>query len=133
MGSRMLLMAVALAVLSGCQTGQSTGNSNPDRAIPPDYKVKILAYAEKNFRDPYSLRSAEISDPKTIWVGMLFGGNVPGICLRVNSKNRYGAYVGLHTFSIAFQDGDVFLFDEPLFASCSKATWNDFPELENIR
>lgn len=114
--------ATALAV-AGCQT---TGQGAQDLAaqIPTNYRAQIAAYLKQTLKDPYSVWDAEISEPTT-----LFGGDVPGVCVRMNAKNSFGGYVGIQTTSISFRDGVVRGTTEPVSEACSNVHWSPFPEM----
>ena len=55
-------------------------------------KQAILRYVRDEFRDPYSIRDAEISD-----YGMQAEGSTRErtiVCVQLNAKNGFGGYVG---------------------------------------
>lgn len=139
-----LVATIALAGCSSTSTSQrSSSGANTTTAVkapkvpnaslvPADFRAKIVAYAKQTLKDPYSIKSAEISDPREVFVGLINGGKVPGVCVRFNAKNSFGAYIGQRPFVVAFKNGSIFYGAEPVFGDCDKATYVPFAELENI-
>jgi len=135
LGVKMRIPAVVLAlsisaILSSCQTTtQTPENKAVVSQIPNDYKQQTVAYFKKTLKDPYTVRDAEITEPTVIFVGLVNGTTAPGVCVRMNAKNSFGAYTGVEAFSVAFKSGKVFLVNPPLFDTCTKANWRAFPEM----
>jgi hypothetical protein len=124
-------LALAAAALAGCQT---TGRQADGQryAVPADHAEVIRAYLRETLKDPYSVRSAEISGPAPVFVGLVYGGTRQGICVRYNAKNSFGAYVGIEEEGYVFLDGAVWRRMPTMFGSCAGAVWRPFPALENM-
>lgn len=128
MRCRTLFSFVAMTIaLTGCET------SSPEAlkkvaTIPPNYRALTLEYFKKSLKDPYTVREAQITEPTPIFVGLVNGGTAPGVCVRLNSKNSFGAYTGLETHAVAFR-GQNIAVGPVVFDTCSKATFRPFPEL----
>lgn len=125
-------LAIAATILSGCATTKPAEIAALASQVPADYKAQIIAYVVETMKDPYSIKSAQISTPTTSFVGLVNGGNAPGVCVRMNGKNSFGAYIGVETYSVAFRNGRVLGITEPLFGTCQNVSFQPFPELENI-
>lgn len=120
------------AVLAGCQTtGQNDPKSAALMAVPPNYKTLIVNHYRETLKDPYSIRSAGITPPREDFTGLLNGGTRPAVCVRFNAKNSFGAYVGLRSAVVWFNDGKLAgALEEGL--GCRDVSFGPFPELENI-
>lgn len=137
---RKLLMISALA-LGGCQTdgGAPTASNAPPAAPPANYRQLAAAYVKSSFKDPYSIRDAEIAAPKmgsgpslnsdgfkTPWV----------VCIRANAKNAMGAYTGRKFTAIAMNETSVTnAWDAPEATGylCNGLPYQPFPEIEEKR
>jgi len=127
---KFVLAAAFVGLLSSCQTTAPTPeNKAVVTQIPIDYKQQTVAYFRKTLKDPYTVRDAEITEPTVIFVGLVNGTTAPGVCVRMNAKNSFGAYTGVQAISVAFKAGKVFLVNPPLFDTCTKASWTAFPDL----
>lgn len=132
----LLVCGVALA---GCQT---TGEEVARQAgpAPANYRQIVADYVKTSFKDPYSIRDAEIAAPvpgrgpsmnadgfKTPWV----------VCMRANAKNAMGAYTGRKVTAVAVSDGRVTnAWDEAQASrvACEGvAAYEPFPEIEEKR
>lgn len=127
---RMITIAAAAVLLAGCSASGPVETAKLAAQVPPDYRAQIIRYVQATMKDPYSIRSAEISGPTSSFVGLVNGGSAPGVCLRMNGKNSFGAYIGVQTYSVAFRNGQVLGITEPLFGTCQDVTFAPFPELE---
>jgi hypothetical protein len=108
-----------------CQAAPSEGAQvKVPQTIPANYKAQIKERLKTTLVDPYSLRDLEITDPQAI---PLFGGPAPGVCLRFNPKNNYGAYSGLQTYIVYFRSGKMGVIDHPKTTVCG--AWRPAPEL----
>lgn len=125
-----LLILFALIVLSGCETSASTpGNAAIAARVPVDYREKVSVYLKRTLKDPYSVRDAQITEPAVIFVGLVNGGTAPGVCVQMNAKNSFGAYTGIQAAAVVFRDGQVIASIPPVFDTCTKSTWQPFPEM----
>ena len=99
------------------------------RSVPADdaLKAQLVAGAEKLLYDPASVREAEISNVAT------FRDGVQGVCVRADSKNVRGLYVGVKTMGIAIRDGKLAdgTLEHPI---CNRddVPWHPFPELNAL-
>ena len=100
-------------------------------------KVQVDAIVERirqALRDPYSVRDASISTVGHYDNG--FGEAGDFVCVRLNAKNRYGAYVGLKT-SLATFNPDGTLSKPVAFLSaralCSSVSFRPFKELDRLK
>lgn len=84
----------------------------------------------QSLKDPYSVRSAEISQPKIGFAGLLRGGNVPVVCAKFNARNSFGAYTGVEEHVFVFKGGKIFDSYSGMNAACGDAAYAPFPELE---
>ncbi|MBY3199973.1 hypothetical protein [Rhizobium laguerreae] len=115
-----------LVVLAGCVSAppDATQSQALTQAIPSDYKAQIKERLKTTLVDPYSLRDIEMTAPQAI---PIFGGTAPGVCLRFNPKNNYGAYNGMESYIIYFVDGKMRIIDHPKLTVCGP--WRPAPEL----
>ena len=119
-------MALACAlVLSGCINVTPERAQAMARAIPADYKQQIVIKMHSFLKDPYSVRDAEITMPTVIMATLT--PDIPGVCVRLNAKNAFGAYTGQETYRVAFQGGQITSV-MPEQWKCTEA-WKPFPEL----
>lgn len=144
MRRRLLFVLWALVVCAvlagpGCTGGPDTttgslgGDAGP---APENYRQIVRDYVRQTFKDPYSIRDAEIATPITngpvlvppmgpvamVWV----------VCVRANAKNAFGAYTGLQQVAVVIHKGRaVNSWDEQHYSGhvCSGATYQPFPEI----
>jgi hypothetical protein len=128
----LLLAAIGMASLglAGCQTTSTEISSIAPP--PPNYRSVIVEKVKNTLKDPYSIRSAEISEPAPGFVGILYGGTQMVVCTRFNAKNSFGAYTGVETFLFAFSNGKLLGMGQNALAGCENRSYSPFPELENI-
>lgn len=125
-----ILLSMSAVLLTSCETTAPTVENKAKIAqIPSNYRAQTVTYLRRTLKDPYSVRDAEITDPTVIFVGLVNGTSAPGVCVRMNAKNSFGAYIGLQTMAVAFKNGSVMGAGEPVFDTCSKATWRPFTEM----
>ncbi|WP_025036107.1 hypothetical protein [Bradyrhizobium sp. DOA9] len=139
---RWVLLATCALALAGCQTsGEATPSANAATAGAPPANYRQLAadYVKSSFKDPYSIRDAEIAPPKpgtgpslnsdgftTPWV----------VCLRANAKNSMGAYTGRKVTALALSNEKVVnAWDETQYSRmvCEGVAYTPFPEIEEKR
>ncbi len=133
---RGLTLMVLLAPLFGCagnyvavdQSKVSTQN------LPSNYRQIIAQHIRSKLFDPYSVREAAISAPKWGVMGPHLGERL-FVCVRFNSKNRLGGYVGTKFYTFGWIDGpkyfygDFYFWEDP--ALCPNIPVTPFPELGN--
>ncbi|QSY98560.1 hypothetical protein J2J97_32160 (plasmid) [Rhizobium bangladeshense] len=118
------LAALLIAPLSACVAAPSADAKPKQASIPADYKAQIKERLKTTLVDPYSLRDLEITAPQPI---PYFGSSYPGVCLRFNPKNNYGAYSGMQTYIVYFAGGRMKVIDHPNVKVCG--AWKPAPEL----
>lgn len=134
----MLLVCAALAIgactgTTDTTTGSLSGDAGP---LPTNYRQIVRDYVRQTFKDPYSIRDAEIAQPITngpvlvpplgpmtmVWV----------VCVRANAKNAFGAYTGLQqTAVVIHKHRAVNAWDEQHYSAhvCSASKYEPFPEI----
>jgi hypothetical protein len=123
------LTAVAM-LLAGCETTAPTAENKVTVAqIPSNYRSLAADYFKRTLKDPYSVRDAQITEPTVIFVGLVNGTKAPGVCVQMNAKNSFGAYIGQQAFAVSFRNGQILTVAPPVFDTCSKAQWRPFPEM----
>lgn len=124
-----IILGIGLSA-AGCQTTSTEGSGIAPP--PPNYRALIVEKVKSTLKDPYSIRSAQISEPAPGFVGLLNGGTQMVVCTRFNAKNSFGAYTGVETFLFAFSNGKLLGMGQNALAGCENRTYSPFPELENI-
>lgn len=129
-----LAIVAGLLVIGGCITGTPEDKARAVRQMPADYKARVVQYYRESLKDPYSIRDAQISQPLPIFVGRANGYYAPGVCVRLNGKNSFGAYIGLQTRYVAWL-GDRTIESPPqgLIDDCENAQWAKFKEIEDLK
>lgn len=116
--------------LSGCVTVDKDRMYANQTAPSTELKRKIVQSAIDNVYDPYSIRSAEISNVMTPI-------EAPGwqfVCVKANAKNRLGGYVGRRTMSLRVRNGTIVgSLDNAPGCLDPRVKYRPFPELENIQ
>jgi hypothetical protein len=96
-------------VLSSCVTTSKPQSGAAaqadDGAIPPNYRELIIQtiLARTNF----TIRSARISRPTELWVGLVAGGNRRAICVEVLRDTPLGGSPGRDHWVFTFKNGRV--------------------------
>jgi hypothetical protein len=121
------LVSVALVACVSVEQGAdivatSTLPSQSDRAVISDY-------VRNTYKDPYSIRDAEISN------AMIIHGK-RWLCLYLNAKNSHGEYTGRKIAGVNIVGGNVVGYWRD-HADCEKAAssglrFHPFPELEKL-
>jgi hypothetical protein len=92
----------AVFALAGCQTNQGFTeakiNQIIDNARPPSPAIKaaLLEAGREALKDPYSIRDAQI----TFVVKPFADPTIEVVCVRFNSKNSFGGYVGRSAYAV---------------------------------
>ncbi|MBX5149579.1 hypothetical protein HJB78_00980 [Rhizobium lentis] len=118
------LVALMTACMTASADAQPKAKQTPQAMIPANYKAQIKERLKTTLVDPYTLRDLEITDPQPI---PYFGSSYPGVCLRFNPKNNYGAYAGMQTYIVYFKGGAMKVIDHPNVKVCG--AWRPAPEL----
>ncbi|MDQ7260972.1 hypothetical protein NM680_04050 [Paracoccus sp. PS-1] len=123
-----LTLAGGALLLAGCAGTDRYGDIIA-RSVPPSdsLKAEIVKGAERLVYDPASIRYAEISNVAT------FADGLQGVCVRADSKNVSGVYVGVHNIGIPIRDGKPAggSLDHPI-CNRTDVPWHKFPELERL-
>lgn len=115
----------AALVFAGCQS------IDPETVGPPpaSYKEQIASYVTLNFIDPYSIRDARITQPKT---HATMNGGLWNVCMMTNAKNRLGGYTGMKATVFIFKDGFIIGTDSHTYTTgimCADRSWQPFTEI----
>ena len=114
-------IGLALVALFGCASDaqradeafdiykQTLPEKNAEYGLPPkNYEKTIKDYLAKSLKDPYSAHYSEFSTPRQEHViynkKPVYGYSV---CVKVNAKNSYGAYIGNQVHWFFFKDGQI--------------------------
>jgi|GEM_PF-1299242 hypothetical protein len=129
---------LSLVLCAGCATAEDVANVY-QRQRPPtaEERARVLADIRVVLFDPYSVRDAAISNmlfPKEV---MAASPNAKAICLRLNARNRFGAYVGLEHQMLKYSAaGALLAIDDTEIAKAQCADtrlgYSPFTELENL-
>ncbi len=132
---RKLCQIVAIAlVLTGCNGRYSFFNKDeppPEPNIfPKDYRSKLLYFLQVQLTDPTGVREAFISEPK---LQPIASENRYVACLRYDSKDGYGRYVGVKEYVAVYFNGSLTQFVPAAPGQCTGAAYVPFPELEKLK
>lgn len=130
---RALGVFLSFLVLTGCKSESIPIKAHEAETQPPlAYKESVLNHIKRTYFDPYSIRSALISEPIAYYrVGF---GHVWFVCYKLNAKNRYGAYTGLKQSTCSF-DGNMLknCREDSSDFNCGQAKYQPFPEAEELK
>lgn len=122
-----LVCAVALFLAACATTDPRLAMANIEANLPTNYKALIIDHAKRDFFDPYSIRSARISEPRS-W------GKLILVCVEANAKNRLGGYTGIQPTVYEFINKELSTsFSNNVFLCPSDITYRPFPDLEAIK
>jgi hypothetical protein len=94
----------------------------------PTIKTAVINHIKQTYFDPYSVRDASISTMVT-----LGETGLNSVCVKMNAKNRMGAYTGLSVISIRLKDGVVASSLQDAFGcNDQRLLYYPFPELESL-
>lgn len=109
---KILALSAALA-LSGCATLPTAEEvaAADFGSEPTDHEEIVRTYYGNTLRDPDSAQYRTITNPRQYWLGDRFNGAQYGylVCVTLNAKNAYGAYVGYKTDGLLIRNGTVVL------------------------
>lgn len=122
------VLACGIMLLSACSTPDKyTKVIAASKPPSPALKAQIVAGAKTLLYDPTSVKDAEISNVAT------FPSGTQGVCVRADSKNVKGIYVGPKTMGLAMRDGKLIdgTLEHPI---CNRddVPWQPFPELNAL-
>ena len=132
--NRMFLPIAALAsALAGCSTYTFQKDPGPPpepNVMPTDYRAKLLDFLQVQLTDPSGVRGAFISEPKLQPIG---SDNRYVACLRYDTKDGYGRYVGVKDYAAIYFNGSLTQFIPAAPGQCAGAAYLPFPELERLK
>lgn len=120
----------ALSAFAGCQESQfertdRLANAEP-MLIPTDYRQQIAVAIKSGVRDAASVRGAEVSSPREMFMG---AGTRVASCVRFNAKNGFGGFTGKETYIAVFLGGKLNGVDRDETSLCFGVTdYAPFPE-----
>ena len=133
----------ALAMLAGCASEPKPIVSDPNAAVPTNYRADIIAYLRSYLNDPTGIRDAFITEPAVRPIpGAVVGQGVGQrsvaldrymVCIRFNAKNSQGRYEGTRDRIILFLSGQLDTMTNARGDQCKDANWQPFPELEKLK
>jgi hypothetical protein len=106
-----VIAAVALSGCASAPTQEQMSKANYG-AYPDDWERIVDNHMQRMLRDPHSAQVQDRSPPQQGYVSMspLRGGGTSFgwyVCMRVNAKNGYGAYVGYQSAMVMINNGRV--------------------------
>lgn len=96
------LAALLASVGGGCATSQ--GSSPASLAAPANYRQLVAAKLREMEDDVSVLQAVEISQPRERFVGLIYGGTRPAVCVRVVRPNIFGVSAAWYYF-FYFENG----------------------------
>lgn len=122
------VLACGISLLSACSSPDKyTEVIAASQPPSPALKAQIVTGAKKLLFDPASVKDAEISNVAT------FPSGGQGVCVRADSKNVKGVYVGPQIMGLAMRDGKLIdgTLNHPI---CNRidVPWQPFPELNAL-
>jgi hypothetical protein len=117
----LFIVLIALTFTSiGCAslpTKKEIAGFDYGQPLTVDYKKVIQDRLERVLLDPYSAQ-CKFAEPKKFWYKEppLLGSNLHTgymVFVRINAKNRMGAYVGMKTYGFLFKDNILIKFLRP--------------------
>jgi hypothetical protein len=129
----LFLAAVLLCACGGVKDwphpqGVVRGEAN---IYPDNYKADILAFLRTYLNDPTQIRGAALSEP-ALKPGPAAESRY-GVCVRFNARNAGGNYEGSKDRIVYFLAGRLDTMIEAKRDQCAGATYQPFPELEQLR
>ena len=102
------LLFVTLAGCASFPTEQESAVADYG-SYPDNYEQIVKSFYNRTLKDPSTAQYRWISSPKTTWLGNRFTGVRYGylVCVTLNAKNSYGAYIGFGTDGFLIRDGSV--------------------------
>jgi hypothetical protein len=112
-GYRAVIACFFAAVLASCTTTSEAlsgaAAQADDAAVPPNYR-ELIVQTILTRTDARSIRSARISKPTALWVGLIAGGNRRAICVEVIRETLISSS-GRDHWVFTFKDGRVWTAD----------------------
>ena len=109
-GYRAVMACFFAVVLASCVTTSESPSGAvaqaDDAAIPPNYRELIVQTISAR-TNVQTIRSARISQPTELWVGLVAGGNRRAICVEVIRETPLGGSAGRDHWVFTFKNGRV--------------------------
>jgi len=104
-----------VALLAGCATTYPNRPTAEQVAAadhgsyPSNYEDVVKAYYAGALKDPDSAKYRNISSPRKYWLSSERTGVTYGylVCVTLNAKNSYGAYIGYQTDGMLIRNNSV--------------------------
>lgn len=136
-----LLRAIAMSGLllssvGGCASDPGAVGSG-STAVPPNYRQRV-AVKLREMTDLSDVKSPEISRPQVRFVGLLYGGTRPTVCVRLIKPNFVGVPTP-HLYLFYFDNGQADGYQQGAYNAVSAAfvgcdpPLSPFPELLRSR
>nr|DAO57697.1 MAG TPA: protein of unknown function (DUF4969) [Caudoviricetes sp.] len=118
---RKLILKLAMVLMCCVMLGCAKPPSSEEMAswdygpYPENYEQIVKNYMAQSLFDPYSAQFIFDGSPSQRYLAKPFGGETLygwGGTVSVNAKNRFGAYVGYHTFAYIIKYGSVICLEE---------------------
>lgn len=126
---RMLpVLTAGVLALTACAASDKYTQVIADSTPPSEsIRLQLVGKAKDLLYDPASVRAAEISNVAT------FPDGLQGVCVRADSKNVDGVYVGRQSMGIAIRDGKLQdgTLNHPI-CNRSDVPWQPFPQLNAL-
>lgn len=131
---RKLLALTALALAGCAATQQPIETSSLREPYPTEWRSKTAAYIKANWKDPQSIRDAEIAAPLMEVIPPQMAGILPPrwvVCVRMNAKNSFGGYTGRRVHYVRMEKDQVAhaVATDHLMTTCDAAKWEPFAEV----
>jgi hypothetical protein len=108
---KIFFAALFAMLVSGCVSlpTQQEAASADHGSYPSDYEQIAKDFYGNILKDPSSAQYRNIAAPKKAWLGDRFNGAKYGyiVCVTLNAKNSYGAYIGFQTDGLLIRNGVV--------------------------
>jgi|SRR4029079_9600549 hypothetical protein len=135
-----LTVGLAVAMVAGCTTeigptpAELKARWDAENIYPQNYRQDLLAFLRTYLNDPTHVRGAAVSQPQLKHIGP---GDRYVSCVRFNSRNSDGKYMGSKEGAATFVSGKLErFFDTPRELRerelCKDAVFAPFPELERL-
>lgn len=83
------LAALYALILAGCTSGGQLSVPGDDARVAPDVRAIIMANKGRLWKDPDSIKSAQIGTAPARHMGSMWH-----VCVKLNAKNALGGYTG---------------------------------------
>ena len=130
--SRLWFVAALAVALAGCNSEwiRDQERSNEVNSVRPiDYKADIVAFMRTYLNNPVGVRDAFVSEPS---VRTIDNFDRYTVCLRYNARKSNGQYAGSKDSLVLFRSGRLDRIIDNGRERCKDATYQPFPELEQL-